>query len=316
VIGPPEPSRTVDDARLGGRGRPSLWLRSMLYAPGSSADLVAKVFAAGADSVILDLEDAVAVTAKPAARRHVAGVLENRPEGSMTPVFVRVNAASSGLLQADLEAIAHGRLTGVKLPKVDGPDDIRLCDALLTDLELARGIPHGGIVLMVGIETAAGVEAASSIARASSRIWCLSFGSEDFAADTGSDATALASESLFARSSLVVASRAAGIAPPFDSVYPHLDQPAGLRANARASRRLGFQGKSVIHPRQLSIVHNVYSPSATQISWARRVISAFREAEAAGSAAFRLDGSLVDYAMVRRAERVLAVARTEGEEAP
>jgi citrate lyase subunit beta/citryl-CoA lyase len=285
----------------------------MLYAPGSSAHLLEKVFDAGADSVILDLEDAVATSAKPEARRLIANVLGRRAGEPDMPIFVRVNPASSGLLEEDLEAITHRRLTGVKLPKVDSADDVRRCDELLRTHERVLGIPEGSIALMLGIETAAGVESVSAIARASRRTWCLAFGAEDFALDTGGDATASATESLYARSRLVVASRAAGIAPPFDSAYPHLDRPRGLAAHARASRRLGFQGKSTIHPRQLPIVHDVYSPSPTQVDWAHRLIADFREAEARGVAAFRFDGSLVDYAMVGRAERILARAANRRE---
>jgi citrate lyase subunit beta / citryl-CoA lyase len=315
-MGPQEGTQGAIDTGTGASRSADLWLRSMLYAPGSSGHLLAKVFDAGADSIILDLEDAVAITAKAEARRLVAEVLERRAGEPGVPIFVRVNAASSGMLEQDIDAIAHRRLTGVKLPKVDGPDEVRWCDALLSSYERARGIPQGSIALLLSIETAAGVEAAPVIARASRRTWCLGFGAEDFALDTGSDATAFATESLYARSRLVVASRAAGIAPPFDSAYPHLDRPRGLAAHARASQRLGFQGKSVIHPRQLAIVHDVYSPSPAQISWAERVVVAFREAEARGVAAFRLDGSLVDYAMLRRAERILALAAHRGDPAP
>jgi citrate lyase subunit beta/citryl-CoA lyase len=302
-----------------GWGRPrstDLWLRSMLYAPGSSEHLLAKVFDAGADSVILDLEDAVAITAKSDARRNVAEVLERRAGESGIPIFVRVNAASSGMLEQDIEAIVHRRLTGVKLPKVNGPDEVRWCDALLSSNERAHGIPDGSIALLLSIETAAGVEAAPAVARASRRTWCLGFGAEDFALDTGSDATPFATESLYARSRLVIASRAAGIAPPFDSAYPHINRPRGLAANARASQRLGFQGKSAIHPRQLEIVHQVYSPSPAQVAWAERIVVNFREAETRGIAAFQLDGSLVDYAMLRRAERIIAIASYRSDPQP
>ena len=227
----------------------------MLYAPGSSPRLLVKVFEAGADAVIFDLEDAVAMQAKAEARRLVTDVLEQLSSEPDPPVFVRVNAAGSGMLEEDLAAITLPRLTGVKLPKVDGPDDVQRCDALLGMLERERGIAGGSIALMLGIESAAGVESIEAIARASSRTWCLAFGAEDFAADTGSDATALATESLYARSRMVIASRAAGIASPFDSVYPHLDRPQALAAHARASRRLGFQHRWYNFAQVINILH-------------------------------------------------------------
>jgi citrate lyase subunit beta/citryl-CoA lyase len=279
----------------------------MLFAPGSVPKLLERVFEAGADSVILDLEDAVALNAKQEARGLVAATIERRPTTPAVPLFVRVNALATGMLSDDLAAVVHPRLTGIKLPKVESADDLRACDAFLADLERSRGIPVGSIAVMAGIESAAGVEAAFDIAQAATRLWCLSFGAEDFAADIGADPSPGAVESLYARSRLVIASRASRIAPPFDSVYPHLDRPSGLARNARSGRRLGFQGKSVIHPSQLATVHEIYGPSESQVAWAERVLDAFAREEAKGVAAFRLDGSLIDYAMVRRAEHVLRI---------
>jgi citrate lyase subunit beta / citryl-CoA lyase len=287
----------------------ALPVRSMLYAPASSERLLARVFDAGADAVILDLEDAVAVTAKASAREHIATLLAERAQRPQrTPIFVRVNAVSTDLTADDLVGVVWPGLCGIKLPKVDSSDDVRAVADQLTRLERERGLTLGSITIMAAIETAAGVEAVASIAAASERIWCLSFGAADFALDTGAELSADGIESLYARSRLVVASRAAGRARPFDSVYPNLDDDVGLRANARASRRLGFQGKSVIHPRQLAIVHDVFSPSASEIERARRVHDAFLAAEARHTAAFQLDGALVDYAIFHHAQQILAWA--------
>ena len=284
-------------------------LRSMLYAPASSEHLLARVFGAGADAVVLDLEDAVARSAKSAARARLAAVLA-AATGHLEwpPIFVRVNALSTGLTEDDLTSVVRPGLSGIKLPKVSGADDVRALAALLDDLESARSLPAGSVCIMASIESAAGVEAAHAIAAASDRVWCLSFGAADFALDTGAEVSAEGTESLYARSRLVVASRAAGRSRPFDSVYPYLDDEDGLRISARRSRQLGFQGKSIIHPRQLSIVHQVFSPSREEVARARRVHDAFIAAEASSLAAFQLDGELVDYAVFERARQILTWA--------
>jgi citrate lyase subunit beta/citryl-CoA lyase len=295
----------------------ALPLRSMLYAPATAERLLARIFDAGADAVILDLEDAVAASAKATARQRVALLLAERHTPSpgspaarrsaaAVPLFVRVNGLRSGLTRDDLVAIIWPGLSGVKLPKVESADEVRQVGQWLSQLEPERGLRDGSVTIMASIESAAGVEYAAAIAAAADRVWCLSFGAADYALDTGAELTADGAESLYARSRLVVASRAAGRARPFDSVYPYLDDEAGLRVNAYASKRLGFQGKSVIHPRQLAVVHQVYSPSADEVERARRVQEAFVAAEAGGSAAIQLDGALIDYATYYRARQILS----------
>jgi citrate lyase subunit beta / citryl-CoA lyase len=259
--------------------------RSYLFAPGHNAKLLAKVFAAGADAVMLDLEDAVPPDAKPTARAMVADVLREHP------AWVRVNAVRSAECAADLDVVA-GLAAGIRIPKVESAEDVAWV------AERAPGTP-----VICAIESARGILAAAEIATAPG-VRHLSMGGVDLRRDlnAGEGDRPL----LYARSHLVVASRAAGLEPPIDSVYPHVADEAGLRAQAEHARGLGFFGKSAIHPRQLAVLHEVFTPTDDELAWAREVVDAFT---AAGGEALRLDsGEFVDVPVAERARRVLALA--------
>lgn len=288
-------------------------LRSMLFTPGNRPRMVAKVATFGADAVILDLEDAVPLAEKEATRPVVRAALPTLAGGP--PRYVRVNALETGLTGGDLEAIVCADLDGVKLPKVETADDLLEVDRLLSDLEAERGLEVGQIDLIPSIETARGVLNARSIAEAGSRARLLSFGAGDFCRDVGVRFTGNlwepdGLELLFARSQIVLASRAAGLEPPLDTVWLDVRDNAGLEQDARAAYRLGFQGKMAIHPGQVPIINEVFSPTAEEIDYARRVVAAFEQAEAAGSASIAVDGRLVDYPIVIKARWVLERARS------
>lgn len=283
----------------------------MLYAPGNRAELFDKALASGADSVILDLEDAVPHLEKGAAREHVADLLD-RWQRRSPPVFVRINGTGTGLAGPDLVSVVRPGLAGIKLPKVEEATDIQFVDAEVSKLEAERGMTRGSVQLIASIESARGVLNAQSIARASQRIWCLGFGAGDYSRDTGSEETAEAIETLYARSYLVAISRDAGLAPPFDSVFPKIRQVDELLANARASKSLGFQGKAVIHPRQIEPVHSVYTPTQAELIRAQEVVAAFRDASSRGAGALQIDGVLVDLAHERRARDLIARASEMG----
>jgi len=223
--------------------------------------------------------------AKEAARRLVADTLAEHI------AWVRVNAARTALCEADLAAVA-GAAYGIRIPKVESADDVAWV------AERAPGTPS-----ISAIESARGVLAAADIA-AVPGVRHLAMGGVDLARDLNAGSGNL--QTLHVRSHLVVASRAAGIGAPIDSVYPHLDDEAGLREQAQFARSLGFFGKSAIHPRQLSVLHEVFTPTAEQITWAHEVLAAFK---AAGGAALQLpSGEFVDLPVADRAHRVLALA--------
>lgn len=262
-------------------------IRSWLFGPGHSERILARVFDAGADAVLLDLEDAVPPDQKPRAREQVREALADHPEA-----WVRINRAGGELAAADVAAVA-GRCAGIRIPKVESAADVEWV------AERAGGMP-----LTCTVESALGVVRAFEIASCA-RARDLTFGGADLGLDLGIEGGW--EESLYARSALVVASRAAGRPAPIDGVYMQLDDLEGLRREAEAVRRLGYFGKSAIHPRQVPVINQVFQPSAAEVSWARRVVEAF---ERAGGAATRLDdGEFVDLPIAERARRILESRR-------
>ncbi len=267
--------------------------RSYLFAPGHNSKLLTKVFDAGADAVMLDLEDAVPPDAKATARAMVAEVLVDHP------AWVRVNAARTSWCEDDLAAVV-GHAYGIRIPKVESAGDVEWVTAR------APGKP-----VICAIESAVGVFAAREIAAAPG-VRHLAMGGVDLQRDLNTTGGNL--QTLYARSHLVLASRAAGIEPPIDSVYPQLDDPSGLREQAEFARSLGFFGKSAIHPRQIDILHQVFTPTRGDIEWAETVLTAF---DATGGEAFQLPGGeFVDLPVADRARRILRIAGTGAERTP
>jgi citrate lyase subunit beta/citryl-CoA lyase len=261
--------------------------RSYLFAPGHNAKLLGRVFEAGADAVMLDLEDAVPPEAKETARAMVAEALADRP------AWVRVNAARTEWCEADLAAVGE-RAFGIRIPKTEAAADVGWV------AERAPGKP-----IICAIESAKGVLAAAEVAVVPG-VRHLAMGGIDLQRDLNAGNGNL--QTLYVRSHLVVVSRAAGLEPPIDSVYPRLDDEAGLREQATFARSLGFFGKSAIHPRQLPVLHEVFTPSEQELDWAREVVAAF---EAAGGAALQLpSGEFVDLPVAQRARRLLELAAT------
>jgi len=286
-------------------------LRTMLYVPGGEPRKLARVPELGADALILDLEDAVAIGVKAEARKWVAEVIDEH--GADRALFVRVNDAGTDMLLDDLQAVVRPGLSGIVLPKVADPEQLRALDAIVTLLEAQRHLAAGSVAVIGIIENAAGVMRVREIAMATPRLRCLSFGAGDLSLDLalpwprpqGGVGPAL----LHAKAELALASAAAGLEPPHDGVYPKLRDPDGLRAECEQARELGFFGKHVIHPEQVPIVEEVFQASEDEIAAARRLLDTFEANERAGSAAFQLDGVLVDYPVAERARRLLAAAR-------
>jgi citrate lyase subunit beta/citryl-CoA lyase len=280
-------------------------LRSFLFAPGNHDRKVEKVFAAGADAVILDLEDAVPVSEKEQTRELVVAAMQ-RPRTALG--YVRINGVGTRWCMGDLEAVVGPWLDGIVVPKVESPDQLRLISEKISDAERRFGIPGGSIDLMPIVETALGVESARDIAAAGPRVRRLAFGGGDYTTELDIDWTADEHELSYARARLTHGSRIAGIEPPIDTVCMQVKDRERFRLSALNGRRAGFAGKLCIHPDQVAICNEVYSPSPEAIERARRVVAAFEAAEASGSASIRVDGEFVDYPIVERARRVLALA--------
>jgi citrate lyase subunit beta / citryl-CoA lyase len=285
----------------------SAWvLRSLLFVPGHRREMIAQAAAAGADAVILDLEDGVAPGEKDAARRTVAAALDGSlPEHLV--IFVRVNSTGSGLLDADLRGAARARMDGVCLPKCDSPADVQALAARLLTVEDRLGLPRGRLRILALIETTRGVQNAAAVARESPRVWGVVFGAEDFTADAGLPRTREGTELAPARTAVSLAAHAAGV-EAIDGIFADFRDDAGLAADTAEARRLGYTGKTVIHPAQIAPVHRVLAPAADEIAKARRIVDAFEQAEAAGSGIVVVDGAMVDRPVAVRAQRVLARA--------
>jgi len=282
--------------------------RSQLVTPAASERVIAKALALECDSLVLDLEDAIAPGAKAEARAVLRRALADAASARdpRRELGVRVNGLDSPWCLDDLLALQGLPIDTVVVPKIHRAEDLVTFDHLLRQLELRGGAAQAlGLTLQPLIESAAGLENAAAIARASPRCVSLIFGVGDFMADTGVD---LSSPLLpGARCRIVTAAAAAGL-PAIDHVHPAIADTEGLLVAARESRALGFAGKWAIHPRQLAPIHAAFSPSPEELANARRIVDAYEAALREGRGAIAVDGRLVDEAVLKTARRHLALA--------
>jgi citrate lyase subunit beta/citryl-CoA lyase len=284
--------------------------RSLLFAPGNVPRRVEKALTLDADVVILDLEDSVAVSDKEAARRPVAEALERPRRGRG---YVRANAPSTPFCYGDLVATVHKRVDGVLLPKVESAADLHAIDWLLAALERERGIEEGAVDLIPQIETAAGVQRIDRVLQARSlrpykapwRVKRVAFGAADYAHELGLTVGLDEEELADARSRIVLSCRAAGLEAPIDSPWFHFKETAAFERALERSRRGGFQGRLCVHPDQIAPVNRAYLPGEEELARARRIVEAFKEAEARGAAAIQVDGQMIDYPVAHRAQALL-----------
>lgn len=289
-------------------------LRSLLFAPGNVPRRVEKAFTLEADAVIVDLEDSVATTEKETTRKPVAEALA-RPRRRLG--YVRVNAPSSAFCYGDLVATVHKGVDGVLLPKVESAADLHAIDWLLAALERERGMVEGSIDLIPQIETAAGVQRIDRVIQARSlrpykaawRVKRVAFGAADYAHGLALTVSIDEAELAEARARIVLSSRAAGLEGPIDSPWFHFKETAAFERALQRSRRGGFQGRLCVHPDQIAAVNRAYSPSEEELVRAERIVAAFRDAEARGQAAIQVDGQMIDYPVVYRAQALLDSVR-------
>ena len=276
--------------------------RSFLFAPGNHARKVEKVFGCGADHVILDLEDAVAKAEKVATRPLVAEALKRPRSGG---AYVRVNAYNTEFCYGDAAAVVGPGLDGIVFPMVESREQIVAFDWLVGGLERERGLPDGGIDIIPIIETAKGIANARAIAAAGTRVKRMAFGAGDYTLDMNMEWTLAESELEHARTEMVVASRAAGLEGPLDTVWVHIKDLDNLEKSSRRARQLGFQGKMCIYPPQVDVVNRVFTPTDEEVAFARRVVEAFEKAEKEGSSSIQVDGFFIDYPIVYKARKTL-----------
>lgn len=286
-------------------------LRSLLSVPGNRPAMLEKAGGLPADGLHLDLEDAVPPAEKERARQMVREALPGFAlRGQL--VLVRVNPLASGLTGADLDGVLGPHLDGISLPKVESPQEVATVDAMLWEREERLGLAAGRTTLFVWIETPRAMLAAYPIACASKRVRALLLGADDFTREMGIPRTREGEELDFARWTVALAARAVGVLA-LDSAYPNYQDEEGLVQDALRARRMGFQGKFLIHPRQVDPVNRVFRPWPREVEEAERIVAAFEEAVARGHATTSLDGSMIDTAIAERARRVLALAQAARE---
>ncbi len=284
--------------------------RSWLFIPGDSDRKLAKADEAGADALILDLEDSVAPAAKPEARRKVRAFLDARAPGSRrAALWVRVNPLDAGALH-DLAAVIGGAPDGIMLPKIDGPADVRRLSHGLDTLEVREGIPAGHVrILPVATETAAAPFGLGGFAQAGlTRLAGITWGAEDLATALGASTNLDASgqwELTFrvVRSLALMAAKAAGV-QAIETIHVDFRDRDGLISSCRAAAREGFTGRMAIHPAQVDPINAAFAPSEAEVAFARRVVEAFSGGGVSGTVA--LDGKMVDIPHLKQAQAVLA----------
>ena len=288
-------------------------VRTALFAPGIKDRVMGKALAGGADAVILDLEDSVPLATKAEARTLVAKTIDGAAANPSRPgIYVRVNAASTGLLADDLEAVVRPGLDAVLLSKTENIEDVRQTAGSLDRLEKASGVKAGAVEIILQIENALGVYNCFNLIKASPRVAATCFGSArdgDLQTDLGCSWSIEGTELLYARSKVLLDTRAAGAnIYPLDGVFADLNDEAGLLADTKLSARLGYIGRTVIHPKQIAPVKAAYAVPEADVAYYQKIATEFAVAEKTGTAAIAVDGKLVDYAMAQRARRVLALA--------
>lgn len=284
-------------------------MRSILFVPGHKEGWPDKAVAAGADGVILDLEDAVPTSMKAEAREITAASIRKLAAGSRpVGIYVRLNALETGMTGDDLEKIAIPGLSGVLLPKNYGPRDFIATDALITHFERRNGVTPGSIEIVASLETAQAYNHCDEILAASPRVATLFAGTAkdaDVSRSIGFQFTPQGHETLYLRSRALLATRAAGRQFSWVGLWQDLKDPEGARAFAIQNRQLGFTSMVMIHPSHIAVANEVFMPTGQDVIFYGGMIEAFEKAEAAGNAAVLYEGQHIDYAHVKTARQVL-----------
>ncbi|WBW49661.1 aldolase/citrate lyase family protein [Peptoniphilus equinus] len=284
--------------------------RTMMFLNAQKASLVKDPYVYGADCVILDLEDAVSASEKDSARIHLYHTLKSRDYGD-TEVWVRVNDVYSDLFVEDVRAAVAGGADGIRIPMTETRDHVIKTEAEIEKAEKDFGREVGSTMIMAALESPLGVLNAYEIASASKRMMGIALSAGDFRRTMHAQTTATGEELFTARGMIAMAARAAGIMC-FDTVYTDLDNIEGLRRETELIKNLGYDGKSVVNPRQIEIIHDVFTPSEKDIREAEHIVLAVEESKKKGIGVMVVDGKMVDIAHVEGARRNLKLAKVAG----
>lgn len=284
--------------------------RTMMYVTGNNPANIMDAHLYGSDSIMFDLEDSVSIKEKDSARFLVYNALKTMDYGDVETV-VRINGLDTPYGREDLEAMVRARPDIIRLPKAEKPEDIIEVAEIITGIEERIGLEVGTTKLMAAIESPLGIINAYQIAKASERLVAIAIGAEDFVTNMKTNRSTEGIELLAARSQLILAARAANIYA-LDTVYSDIKNDEGFINEAKLIKQLGFDGKSIVHPRQIELCHKVFAPTEKEIKNAIRVVDAINEAEEKGSGVIALDGKMIDGPIVDRAYRVLELAKATG----
>ncbi|MEL7647223.1 MAG: citrate (pro-3S)-lyase subunit beta [Sedimentibacter sp.] len=284
--------------------------RTMMYVTGNNPANIMDAHLYGSDSIMFDLEDSVSLKEKDSARFLVYNALTTMDYGDVETV-VRINGLDTPFGRADLEAMVKAQPDIIRLPKTEKKEDVIEVENIIAEIEERIGLEVGSTKIMAAVESPLGIMNAYEIATASKRLVAIAIGAEDFVTSMKTTRSPEGIELLAARSNLLMAARAAGIYA-LDTVYSNIKDDEGFLEEVKLIKQLGFDGKSVIHPRQIGMVHKVFAPTEKEIKYAVRVLDAIKEAEEKGSGVIALDGKMIDIPIVERAYRVLELAKASG----
>ncbi len=281
----------------------------MMFIPGNNPSMMQDAYIYHPDSIMLDLEDSVTVAEKDAARLLVYQALKTVDYGTIERV-VRINPLSTPYGKKDIEAVVKGGVDVIRMPKTETADEVREVEAEIEKVEKELGC-EGRTLIMAAIESALGIVNAYNIATASKRMMGIALGAEDYSANLKTQRTKEGTELQLARETIVVAARAAGI-DALDTVFSNLNDMDAFRAEVELIKRMGFDGKSIINPRQIEIVNEVFAPKEKDIEKARIILAAMKEAAERGSGVVAVNGKMVDRPVVIRAQRTIDLAIASG----
>ncbi len=284
--------------------------RSMLFMPGNNAGMLLNAEFLGADSIILDLEDAVSTAEKDAARILVRNAISTL-EYSKSEVIVRINPLDSPFFEEDIKEIVPTKPSMLMLPKVSCKEDVLVYDEMVTKAEKKCGMEKGSIKFIPLIETALGIENAYNIASSHERVTAVLLGAEDLSADLGCKRTKEGDEIAYSRGRIVCAAKAAKIAC-YDTPFTDVNDDEGLKKDAMKAKSLGFTGKAAISPRHITAINAVFSPTMAEIEYASEVLRTIAKAKAEGLGVVSLKGKMIDAPIVARAQQVIEAAKELG----
>lgn len=286
--------------------------RSMMFLNANTPSLLKDPTLYGPDSLIFDLEDAVSVTEKDAARFLLSSALQASDYGDVERI-VRINGLETSFYQEDIRCAVFAGCDAIRVPKVEGAKDLQLVSQLVAQAEKESGRLAGSVLLMAAIESARGVINLREICQSTPRLFGVALSGGDYTKDLQTSLSATGVELMGARQELVVMARAFGL-QCFDTVFTDLSDMNGFRKEVELIHQLGFDGKSVIHPRQLPIVHEVFTPSEAEIAFAKKVVQEIDGKRAKGIGVFTIDGKMIDIAFYEGAKRTLALANASAKQ--